>query len=57
MGRSSCRSGSLAEQADLQVVDAVAELLIVHRLEDIVGDLEPQRFAAESFKLFKKDEQ
>ena len=35
-----------AEQADLQVVDAAAELLIVHRLEDIVGDLEPQRLAA-----------
>ena len=34
------------EQGDLQVVDTSTELLVVHRLENIVGDLQPQRLPA-----------
>lgn len=50
MGRSSWGwpgwGGMTAEQGDFQIVDAGAELVIVHRLEDIVRDLKPQGLPA-----------
>ena len=36
----------MPEHGDLQIVNAGAELLIVHRLQNVVRDLEPQGFPA-----------
>ena len=37
-----CRGNPLFKQRDFQIIDASPKFLIVHRLQDIICDLQPQ---------------